>query len=70
MSEETLQFAINLLISMQPKEVDIDYKLPSEMNLLDAIDYGEKKQQNREYLVYQRQIDELEEMKSSLCKKV
>lgn len=57
-SKATLEFAIKLLKEMQPKKLDL--MLRSNLNE-DLIDFGEQKQQNREYLVYQRQIDELTE---------
>ena len=57
-SKATLEFAIKLLKEMQPKKLDL--MLRSNLNE-DLIDFGEQKQQNREHLVYQRQIDELTE---------
>ncbi len=68
-TKENLQFALNLLKSMQPKNEGFEiFKKETEPldntfqsnDIAEAITFGMKRQQWLEYLVYQRQINELQ----------
>jgi len=59
---EKYNFAIELLVSMQPEQNEIADFDKNSKDVIAAIEWGMKKQENMERAIYQKQIDRLRQL--------